>query len=209
VPRTAPPIDASDKAVDRLYRARQAPELVDVPELGFLMIDGRGAPGGSEPFQVAIQVLYGVSYTLKFALARACGRVYRVSPLEALWWAEDGGAFPPEDESAWRWTAMVRQPPEVTSELAEEAAREVAEKKRLPEARELRLERFVEGRAAQVLHVGPYADEAPTIERLHAFASAQGYALRGRHHEIYLGDPRRAAPERLKTIIRQPVEPRA
>ena len=107
MPRTAPRIAASDKAVDRLYRARQAPELVDVPELSFLMIDGQGAPGGSEPFQVAIQALYGVWYTLKFALARAGGRVYRVSPLEALWWAEDGGAFPPEDESAWRWTAMI------------------------------------------------------------------------------------------------------
>jgi hypothetical protein len=113
--------------------------------------------------------------------------------------------FTIEDKSAWEWTAMIRQPPEVTPGSVAEAAREVAEKKQLPAAAELRLERFAEGRAAQVLHLGRYAEEGPTIERLHAFIAEQGYARRGKHHEIYLSDPRRTAPERLKTIIRQPV----
>jgi hypothetical protein len=188
----------------RLYRARQAPELVDVPELEFLMLDGQGDPNVSGRYREAIQALYAVSYTLKFALKRGGGVDYRVAPLEGLWWAEVMTRFS-ENKSAWHWTMMIRQPPEVTPELVEEAAAEVARKKRLPAARELRLERFAEGRAAQVLHIGPWADEGPTIERLHAFIEEQGYAKRGRHHEIYLSDPRRTAPERLKTIVRQPV----
>ena len=110
-----------------------------------------------------------------------------------------------KDKSAWDWTAMIRQPANVTAALVEEAAVEVAGKKQLPVVRELRLERFAEGRAAQILYVGSYAAEGPTIERLHAFIDEQGYAKRGKHHEIYLGDPRRTAPAPLKTIIRQPV----
>ncbi len=113
--------------------------------------------------------------------------------------------FSIKEKSGWDWTLMIMQPGEVTADLVEQTARAVAEKKRLPAARELRLEHFAEGRSAQVLHLGPYAAEAPTIQRLHAFIDEQGLARRGRHHEIYLGDPRRAAPERLKTIIRQAV----
>ena len=189
----------------QLYRARQTPELVDVPELGFLMIDGQGDPNTSTRFPQAVQALYGVSYTLKFALKHAGGPDYRIAALEGLWWAEDMSSFALEDKSAYEWTLMIRQPDAVTPGLVEKAAAEVAEKKQLPAARELRLQRFAEGRAAQVLHLGPYAAEAPTIERLHAFIADQGLERRGRHHEIYLGDPRRAAPERLRTIIRQPV----
>jgi hypothetical protein len=194
--------------LNRLYRARQTPELVEVPELSFLMIDGQGDPNVSERYREAIQALYGVSYTLKFALKRAGGPEYRVAPLEGLWWVEDMTRFTIKDKSAWEWTAMIKQPPEVTQELVAEAAAEVAQKKQLPAARELRLERFAEGLAAQVLHVGPYPDEGPTIERLHAFIAEQGCATRGKHHEIYLSDPRRTAPERLKTIIRQAVTAR-
>jgi hypothetical protein len=191
--------------LQQLYRARQTPELLDVPELGFLMIDGHGDPNTSSRFQEAVQALYAVSYTLRFALKRAGGSNYRVAPLEGLWWAEDMSRFTIEDKAAWDWTLMIRQPPEVTPQLMAETTADVAEKKHLQAARELRLERFAEGLAAQVLHLGPYAAEAPTIERLHVFIAEQGYARRGMHHEIYLGDPRRAAPERLKTIIRQPV----
>ena len=189
----------------RLYRARQTPELIDVPELSFLMIDGHGDPNVSDRYREGIQALYAVSYTLKFAIKRAGGPDHRVGLLEGLWWVDDMTRLTMEDKSAWDWTAMIRQPANVTAELVEEAAVEVAGKKQLPVVRELRLERFAEGRAAQILYVGSYAEEGPTIERLHAFIDEQGYAKRGKHHEIYLGDPRRTAPARLKTIIRQPV----
>ena len=188
-----------------LYRARATPELVDVPELSFLMIDGRGDPNASVRFQEAVQALHSVSYTLKFALKRAGAADYRIGPLEGLWWAADMRSFVTDDKSAYEWTLMIRQPDEVTPPLVERAAAEVAERKRLPAARDLRLERFAEGRAAQVLHLGPYAAEGPTIERLHAFIRENGLRMREKHHEIYLGDPRRATPERLKTILRQPV----
>lgn len=194
----------TEQTLRGLYRARQVPELVEVPELAFLMIDGHGDPNVSERYREAIQALYGVSYALKFARKRAGGPDYKVAPLEGLWWVEDMTRFT-MDKSAWDWTAMIRQPPEVTLELVEETAREVAEKKQLAAAHEVRLERFAEGPSAQILHLGPYGAEGPTIERLHAFIEERGYTKRGKHHEIYLGDPRRSAPERLKTIIRQPV----
>lgn len=195
----------SERELKQLYRARTIPELVDVPELSFLMIDGHGDPNTSARFQEALQALYAASYTLKFALKRSGGPDYRVAPLEGLWRTDDVRRVSVDDKSAWEWTLMIRQPLEVTALLLAETADEVAEKKQSTAVRELRLERFAEGLAAQVLHVGPYAEEAPTIERLHAFIAERGYEPRGRHHEIYLGDPRRAAPERLKTIIRQPV----
>src|SRR6266536_1747135 len=193
----------------QLYRARRAPELVEVPALAFLMIDGHGAPNASPRYQAALQALYGVSYALKFALKRGPLQLdYPVMPLEGLWWVPDMSEFSIEHKSDWDWTMMIMQPAEVTPELAEEAARTVAGKKQLTAATELRLERYTEGASAQILHLGPYADEGPTIERLHAFIEEQGYDKRGKHHEVYLGDPRRSAPERLKTIIRQPIRQR-
>ena len=160
--------------VQRLYRARQTPELVDVPELGFLMIDGHGDPNTSPRYREAIQALFAVSYTVKSALKRTEGLDHAVSPLEGLWWAEVMTRVA-ENKSAWHWTMMIRQPAEATQQLVEEAAAEAARKKGLPAAHELRLERFAEGRAAQVLHVGPWANEGPTIERLHAFIEEHGY----------------------------------
>jgi hypothetical protein len=193
--------------VAELYRASTTPELVEVPELAFLMIDGHGDPNVSPAYAEAIQTLYAVSYAAKFAIKRAGGEDFRVSPLEGLWTAADLGAFRSGDKSGWAWTAMIRQPDSVTGELVERLAEEVAIRKGLSSARRLRLELFEEGLAAQVLHVGPYAAEEPTIARLHAFIHEHGFTFDGhvqRHHEIYLGDPRRAAPEKLRTIIRQP-----
>jgi hypothetical protein len=187
----------------RLYSARQAPELVDVPELGFLMIDGHGDPNRSPRYQAAVEALYAVSYALRFAIKRAGGPDYTVAPLEGLWWTKDMASFSVEAKSDWDWTMMIMQPAEATPELVEQTIGEVAQQKQ--PAAELRLQRYAEGAAAQLLHLGPYAEEGPTIARLHAFIHDQGYRLRGKHHEIYLGDPRRTAPERLKTIIRQPV----
>jgi hypothetical protein len=193
------------RQLKQLYSARQVPEFVDVPELSFLMIDGHGDPNRSPRYQAAVEALYAVSYTLKFAIKRAGGPDYTVAPLEGLWWTQDMASFSVEDKSDWDWAMMIMQPTEATPELVEQTAREVAQKKQLPAAAELRLQRYAEGASAQILHLGPYADEGPTIARLHAFIHEHGCQMRGKHHEIYLADPRRTAPERLRTIIRQPV----
>jgi hypothetical protein len=189
---------------DRLYRATRTPALVRVPALAFLCVDGHGDPNTSPRYADAIQALYSVSYAAKFALKKASGLNVKVSPLEGLWWADDLSAFLTADKSAWDWTLMIRQPDPVTADLIDRLAADVDAKRELPTVRDLRLVTFEEGTTAQVLHVGPYAAEGPTIERLHAYIRDQGFVLDGRHHEIYLGDPRRAAPEKLRTIIRQP-----
>jgi hypothetical protein len=197
----------------KLHRALYTPSykhpgIVEVPELSFLVVDGRGSPE-SEVYQNAIQALYGTAYTLKFSLRNAdAERDFKVAPLEGLWWGDverPSLAELQKDREAWNWRMMIAVPDEVTAaEVA--AATEAAARKRRPSTSvEVRLERFEEGLAAQLMHIGPYSEEAPTIERLHTWAEEQGYELRGRHHEIYLGDPRRTAPERLKTVIRHPV----
>jgi hypothetical protein len=195
------------RALKELYRpSASAPSLVEVPELLFLMADGMGDPNTAPAYAEAVEALYGVAYALKFMLKRGPAAAdYTVMPLQGLWWADDMASFTSGDRAAWRWTMMIAQPELVTRELFAQAAAETARKKRLPALPRLRLERFAEGRAAQIMHIGPYAAEAPTIERLHQFIAAQGLALRGKHHEIYLSDPRRSAPERMQTIIRQPV----
>jgi hypothetical protein len=189
-----------------LYTAAAEPGLVHVPEFRFLMVDGHGDPNTAAAYGQALEALYSVSYTLKFALKRApAPSDYRVMPLEGLWWVPDMRLFSIERKDDWDWTLMIRQPDEVDERLFEEAVQQAAAKKRLPAAPLLRLESFTEGAAAQVMHVGPYAEEGPTIQRLHAFIAEQGLERAGKHHEIYLSDPRRSAPERLKTVIRQPV----
>ncbi|RYP88638.1 hypothetical protein EKO23_01750 [Nocardioides guangzhouensis] len=196
-----------DDRIDRLYRATKTPQLVEVPPLAFLCLDGHGDPNTSLAYAAAVQALYSVSYAARFAVKKAGGPEFKVAPLEGLWWAEDMGTFVTGDKSAWDWRLMIRQPDAVTGELVERLADEVSVRKSMPAARKLRLVTFEEGTAAQVLHLGPYADEGPTIARLHAFITEQGYSfdLPGlRHHEIYLGDPRRSAPGKLRTIIRQP-----
>jgi hypothetical protein len=193
--------------IDRLYRATTTPQLVQVPPLSFLCLDGHGDPNTSPAYGAAVQALYSVSYAAKSAVKRAGGPGFKVSPLEGLWWAEDLSTFLSGDKAQWRWSMMIRQPDAVTGDLCARLTDEVAAKKSIPAARDLRLMSFEEGAAAQLLHVGPYASEAPTIARLHAFIREQGLTFDGhryRHHEIYLGDPRRSAPEKLRTIIRQP-----
>jgi hypothetical protein len=190
-----------------LYRppARE-PVLVDVPEMAFLMIDGSGDPNTSPEYRRAVEALYAVSYTAKFSLKRGPESIdFKVMPLEGLWWSEDMAVFLEGRKDAWRWTMMITQPDVVTPAHIEEAIAEAGRKKNLPALGKVRLERFDEGLCAQIMHVGPYTAERPTIERLHAFIAEQDRAPRGKHHEIYLGDPRRAAPERLRTIVRQPV----
>jgi hypothetical protein len=193
--------------VERLYRATTTPQLVRVPPLRFVCLDGHGDPNTSPAYAAAVQALYAVSYAAKFAVKKSGGPHVKVSVLEGLWWAQDWSTFLTGDKSRWDWTMMIRQPDAVTADLLAHLAEEVAATKSMPAARHLRLICFEEGTAAQVLHVGPYATEAATIARLHEFIRKQGFTFDGhrhKHHEIYLGDPRRSAPEKLRTIIRQP-----
>lgn len=192
-----------------LYRASaRGPELVHVPELTFVMIDGHGDPNRSTAYKDAIEALYGLSYTLKFALKKEIGLNNRVGALEGLWWADDMADFNTERKANYRWTMMITQPDEVTPERFSSARDEIGRKKALTALGAARLERFAEGLCAQVLHLGPYSAEAPTIARLHGYIREVGGRFDGhqqKHHEIYLGDPRRSSPDKLRTIIRQPI----
>jgi hypothetical protein len=197
-------IDFKKKLKD-LYSASSMPAIVDIPEMAFLAVDGFGDPNTSQEYREAIEALYAVSYSLKFAIRKTHDVDYGVMPLEGLWWAEDMTTFATGRKDLWQWTAMIMQPDYVTADMVSKTKTEVAKKKELPALTKMQLVRFHEGRVAQIIHIGPYADEAPTIKKLHDFVAASGLGLSGKHHEIYLGDPNRAAPERLKTIIRQPV----
>ena len=179
--------------------------IVDVPEMQFLMVDGAGDPNTSVAYTEAVEALYAMSYTLKF-ISKQESVDYTVMPLEGLWWTPNLADFSMEDKSAWEWTAMMVQPEHITAGLVSTAADEVRRKKNPPALDLVRFEPYREGLAVQILYFGPYADEAPTIERLHQFAIDGGFQLRGKHHEICLSDPRRSAPEKLRTVIRQPVE---
>jgi len=199
-------IDLKRELVD-LYKAPKKPVIVDVPPLSYAMVDGTGNPNDNEGFMAAMGALYAVSYTLKFKLKRGPRAMdYVVMPLQGLWWAEDMDVFVMDERDDWLWTLMILQPEEVNEDVFEEACQEVLDKKGLEAVCQLRLENYHEGPSAQVMHIGPYADEAPTIACLHEFIHDSGHRPRGKHHEIYLGDPRRTAPERLKTILRQPVD---
>ena len=182
--------------------------IVDVPLMNFIMIDGSGDPNTSQEYQEALGALYGLSYTIKFASKKQLGIDYVVMALEGLWWAEDMAEFSMDDKGSWQWTMMMLQPDHITAEFVEEARTTLAKKKDPPGLSKVRFERFDEGLSAQIMYLGPYADEGPTIARLHAAIKEKGYELRGKHHEIYLGDPRRTAPEKLKTVIRQPIRPK-
>jgi hypothetical protein len=196
------------KQYKALYNASaQKMEIIDVPGMNFLMIDGAGDPNTVEPFRQGIEALYSVSYTVKFMVKKGpSGTQYTVMPLEGLWWMDDMTGFDMDRKDDWKWTLMIMQPDFITEELISEAISAVGKKKELPALVQIRFERFHEGKCAQVLHIGSYADEPATIERLHEFVWNRGFKLRGKHHEVYLSDPRRTAPEKLKTIVRQPVE---
>jgi hypothetical protein len=192
-------------AVEQLLKpAAGRPEIVDVPEFNFLMLDGQGDPNVSADFQDAIGALYSLSYGAKFALKKS-GVEVRVMPLEALFWSPGTTILKTDDHERWRWTTMLMQPEGVTVEVIEKVRAEAMRKKPNPALAKVHFKAFREGTCAQVMHIGPYSAEKPTIEKLHAFIAAEGYRLAGKHHEIYLGDPRRAAPEKLRTIVRQPV----
>jgi len=201
------------KQLKHLYQPPKKEVVVaDVPAMNFLMVDGVGDPSTSQEFQQAIEALYSVAFTLKFTMKMGPAQVdYPVMPLEGLFWLEGMQEFDFEqleqaDRSSWQWTLMVTQPDLITQDLVDAAIAQVREKKDPPGLARLRFDSFAEGRCAQIMHLGPYSEERPTIEQLHAFIKEGGHRLRGKHHEIYLSDPKRTKPENLKTIIRQPFE---
>ncbi|MBW8881183.1 MAG: GyrI-like domain-containing protein [Asticcacaulis sp.] len=190
-----------------LYSAPQKDfVLVEVPPLSYLMFDGHGDPNTAPVYQQAVEALYSLSYTLKFMSKRAFDRDYVVGPLEGLWWAEDMAAFTARRKSDWSWTMMILQPDWILPAHLAAARAEVLMKKGLPGVEAVRLETLDEGLCAQILHIGSYDDETPTLQRLHAeWLPANGLVETGHHHEIYLSDPRKVEPAKLKTLLRQPV----
>lgn len=196
------------KTLKELYQPKTIDfVLVDVPKMMFLQIDGHGDPNQAPAYQQAVEALYAVAYKLKFSSKKELEKDYTVPPLEGLWWAEDMDSFTVKlDKSAWDWTMMIMTPEWITGEMFNEARIAAKKGKDLPALELLRLESHHEGLSAQIMHIGSYDDEAPTLARLHnEWLPENGLVENGKHHEIYLSDPRRVAPEKLKTVLRQPV----
>ncbi|MEU0238268.1 GyrI-like domain-containing protein [Nocardiopsis sp. NPDC006198] len=196
------------KTLDAYRAPRGRFRIAEIPDLHYLMIDGRGDPNTSPAFAEAVGALYPVAYKLKFASKRELGRDYVVMPLEGLWWAEDMDAFTAaRDKSRWDWTMMIMVPDWTDQDMFATAVERAAAGNRPARLGDVRLERLSEGRCVQTLHVGPFDGEAGVLARMHhEFIPDHGLRMTGKHHEIYLGDFRRVAPERMRTILRQPVE---
>ncbi len=195
------------KELATLYKASDKKcSIVTVPKLNYLMCDGYGDPNNSQLFQDAVSALYTLSYTIKFMFKKGAQQIdYGVMPLEGLWWADDMANFAQDNKANWKWTMMIMQPGFVTAEIVAQAKEMAGKKKALPLLDSVRLESMEEGLCAQLMHIGPYNTEGPNIMRLHNFIKENGCQLHGKHREIYLTDMRRTAPEKLKTIIRQPM----
>lgn len=201
------------KTQKQFYLPGKKPELVDVPEMVFLMVDGRGDPNVSPDYQAAVEALYGLSYTIRMKKDWPGYVEYVVAPLEGLWDVADGSfrgeGQPIADKSLLSFTALIRQPDFVTPEIFAQAKEILARKKPELDTAKLRLETYREGLCAQVMHIGPYDDEPKSVAALAEFIKSSGYepdfeGMR-RHHEIYLSDPRKTAPEKLKTVLRHPI----
>lgn len=195
------------KTLKHLYKpSLKKVEIVDVPQMKFLMVDGEGDPNSSKAFSEAIEALYPLAYTLKFMVKKSnLGIDYGVLPLEALWWSDDMSAFTTGNKDAWKWTVMIMQPDFITHQMFETGVAEVARKKNPVSLDLIRFDSFKEGKAAQTLHIGPFEEEGPTIETVHLFIQENGGRITGKHHEIYLSDMKKAAPEKWRTVIRQPM----
>lgn len=195
------------KDLKHLYQpSAKAVVEVEVPTMNFLMVDGEGDPNTAQAYADAVEVLFMVSYAVKFMVKKSASAIdYGVMPLEGLWWVDDMTKFSTADKSNWKWTAMIMQPPFVTAEMVERAIAEVKKKKNPASISKVRLVPFTEGRCAQILHIGPFSEEGPTIEKVHHFIDARGRRS-GKHHEIYLSDIRKADPAKWKTIVRQPMQ---
>ena len=179
--------------------------LIDVPKWNFIVIDGQGAPE-SEQFSQSMQALYPVAYTIKFDKKKAGGPDFSVMAMEGLFWADDMAVFMPEtaDRNKWQWTLGIMQPDFITREDFYHALKAAKKKKDNPALDKVRFESFTEGKSAQIMHIGPYSAEGPNIQKIHQKIAGIGGKLYGKHHEIYLSDPRRVTPDKMKTVIRQP-----
>jgi len=180
--------------------------VVEVPSLNYLMLDGMGDPNTSPAYQAAVEVLFSLSYTIKFMVKKGPLAIdYGVMPLEGLWWAEDMSTFTTAGKSNWKWTMMLLQPDFITPGMIDAAVQAVKRKSNPLLLDQVRFETYAEGLCAQIMHIGPFSAEGPTIERLHSVIASAGFERRGKHHEIYLSDIRKADPAKWKTIIRQPM----
>lgn len=193
------------KELKALY-APSAKEIsvVKVPKLNFLSIDGKGDPNTSQEYKEAMEALFPVAFKIKFTAKKEIGKDYTVMPLEGLWWTKNMSKFSLDDKSSWLWKALIMQPDFITQKIYQKAVDEVKAKKKLPGLGKIKLETLDERLSAQILYIGPFSGEKPTIQRIHDFIQKQGGSLIQKHHEIYLSDPRKTPPAKLKTIIRQP-----
>jgi len=204
-------IDLKKENKELYNPSKKEPSIVEVPKMKFLMIDGEGDLNTSQEYHDAMEALFPVSYKVKFISKKEKSQDYVVMPLEGLWWVDNIEDFNTLDKSNWKWTAMIRQPDFITKSMINDAIEEVEKKKNLAVLSKIRFESLNEGLSAQIMHIGPYSEEGPTVAKLHAFIEEKGYQFDGispgeKHHEIYISDMRRTKPERLKTVIRQPVK---
>lgn len=197
------------KSIAAYTAPRGAFQDIEVPSMRYLMVDGHGDPNSTPEYGDAVAALFGVAYKLKFFSKNELDRDYVVMPLEGLWWSDDMATFTTQrDKSRWSWTMLNLVPDWIDADDVERAREAVAAKGAAPAVERLRFAELVEGRCVQTLHVGSFDDEAPVLDELHHRVIPEaGLRMRGLHHEIYLADPRRTAPEKLRTILRQPVEP--
>jgi hypothetical protein len=196
------------KILKELYSLKKDKvSIVDISAFNYLMIDGKGNPNTSAEYKAAIEALYSVSYSAKFKIKKGNEPVdYSVMPLEGLWWLDGEDTVDFDNKDNWKWTAMIMQPPFVTKDIIIESIEDVKKKKGLDNLDKVQLCKFKEGLAVQIMHIGPYALEKPTITKMYEFMKDSGLEFAGKHHEIYISDPHKCAPEKLKTILRQPVK---
>jgi len=194
------------KTLKQFYIPPKEFVIVDLPEMQFVMVDGHGDPNTAQEYQDAIEALYAVAYKMKFISKKVLEKDYTVPPLEGLWWAEDMATFLTREKSEWDWTMMIMTPEWISAEIFNEAVNQVRKAKNPASLDQVRLERYQEGLSVQIMHIGSYDDEGPVLAQMHSdFIPNNGLAENGKHHEIYLSDPRRVAPEKMKTVLRQPV----
>lgn len=208
-----PKVDLKKENKELYNPSAKEVSIVDVPEMSFLMIDGEGDPNTSQEYKDSIEALFSVSYKVKFISEKENSQDYVVMPLEGLWWVENLEDFNILNKSNWKWTSMIRQPDFVTKEMVKNAIEEVEKKKNLPALSRIKFQSLHEGLSAQIIYIGPYSQEGPTIKKLHNFIEEKGYEFSGsmpgeKHHEIYISNMLRTKPEKLKTIIRQPMKNR-
>ena len=197
------------KQFPEFYNPSRDPHFIEIPEMNFFMVDGIGYPVDNPLYQEAMQLLYGASFSLKMKIIKPTGKDYVIPPLEGLWWADDMEVFTKgyiERKNEWKWTSLIRIPDFISKEQVENGLKIFKETKNPENYSKLRYQKYLEGKVVQVLHLGPFSEEGPVIERMHEYALDQGYILHKKHHEIYISDPRRTKPEKLRTIIRQPIK---